>query len=210
MVKALLLITLQRTNMAEEEKAAPQSGGEKKSKAILFVVIGIIVVLLILVGIVVFMLMGGDDEEEKKQETTTQVEAQATQPSQKAAQIIVGNTISVRSTDKFQPGLIYPAEGPIPFTVNLMTQTGKRYLKTSMQFELDKDEAKAMATQAELDKKMPMIKDVVIDILSSKSLEDVATSKGKNRVKDEIVKRINEFLIDGKVFDVFFVDFVVS
>ncbi|STP09119.1 flagellar basal body-associated protein FliL [Helicobacter cinaedi] len=197
--------------MAEEEKAAPQSGGEKKSKAILFVVIGIVVVLLILVGIVVFMLMGGDDEGEKKQENTPQVETQATaQPSQKAAQIIVGNTISVRSVDKLQPGLIYPAEGPIPFTVNLMTQTGKRYLKTSMQFELDKDEAKAMATKAELDNKMPMIKDVVNEILSSKSIEDVATTKGKSRVKDEIVKRINEFLMDGKVFDVFFVEFVVS
>lgn len=197
--------------MAEEEKAAPQSGGEKKSKAILFVVIGIVVVLLILVGVVVALLMGGDDEGEKKQENTPQVETQAAaQPSQKAAQIIVGNTISVRSVDKLQPGLIYPAEGPIPFTVNLMTQTGKRYLKTSMQFELDKDEAKAMATKAELDNKMPMIKDVVNEILSSKSIEDVATTKGKSRVKDEIVKRINEFLMDGKVFDVFFVEFVVS
>lgn len=197
--------------MAEEEKAAPQSGGEKKSKAILFVVIGIVVVLLILVGVVVALLMGGDDEGEKKQENTPQVETQAAaQPSQKAAQIIVGNTISVRSVDKLQPGLIYPAEGPIPFTVNLMTQTGKRYLKTSMQFELDKDEVKAMATKAELDNKMPMIKDVVNEILSSKSIEDVATTKGKSRVKDEIVKRINEFLMDGKVFDVFFVEFVVS
>lgn len=198
--------------MAEEEKVAPQSGGEKKSKAILFVVIGIVVVLLILVGAVVALLMGGDDDGgEKKQEVTPQVETQATaQPSQKAAQIIVGNTISVRSVDKLQPGLIYPAEGPIPFTVNLMTQTGKRYLKTSMQFELDKDEAKAMATKAELDNKMPMIKDVVNEILSSKSIEDVATTKGKSRVKDEIVKRINEFLMDGKVFDVFFVEFVVS
>ncbi|WP_104743509.1 flagellar basal body-associated protein FliL [Helicobacter cinaedi] len=196
--------------MAEEEKAAPQSGGEKKSKAILFVVIGIFVVLLILVGIVVFMLMSGDDEGEKKQEVTTQVEAQASQPSQKAAQIIVGNTISVRSVDKLQPGLIYPAEGPIPFTVNLMTQTGKRYLKTSIQLELDKDEAKAMATKAELDNKMPILKDIVLEVLSSKSIEEVVTTKGKSRVKDEIVKRINEVLLDGKVFDVFFVEFVVS
>ena len=201
---------LQRIKMAEEEKAAPQSGGEKKSKAILFVVIGIFVVLLILVGIVVFMLMSGDDEGEKKQEVTTQVEAQASQPSQKAAQIIVGNTISVRSVDKLQPGLIYPAEGPIPFTVNLMTQTGKRYLKTSIQLELDKDEAKAMATKAELDNKMPILKDIVLEVLSSKSIEEVVTTKGKSRVKDEIVKRINEVLLDGKVFDVFFVEFVVS
>ena len=197
--------------MAEEEKA-PGQGGEKKSKAILFVVIGIVVVLLILVGLVVMLLLSGghDEEEGHKEAAPTHQEAAPAQATQQAPKIIVGNTVSVRNPDKFSPGLIYPAEGPIPFTVNLMTQTGKRYLKTSLQFELDKDELKATATQAEMNKKLPMIKDVIIDVLSSKSLEDVATTKGKNRVKDEIVKRINEFMIDGKVFDVFFVDFVVS
>lgn len=195
--------------MAEEEKAAG-SGGEKKSKAILFVIIGIVVVLVLLVGIVLALLMtGGHDEEEHKEEAPQQVQMQPVSQ-QQATKIIVGNTVSVRSTDKFAPGLIYPAEGPINFTVNLMTQTGKRYLKTSMQFELDKDEIKANATKMELDKKLPMVKDTIIEILSSKSLEDVAATKGKNRVKDEIVKRINEFLIDGQVSDVFFVEFVVS
>ena len=195
--------------MAEEEKAA-DSGGEKKSKAILFVIIGIVVVLVLLVGIVLALLMtGGHDEEEHKEEAPQQVQMQPVSQ-QQATKIIVGNTVSVRSTDKFAPGLIYPAEGPINFSVNLLTQTGKRYLKTSMQFELDKDEIKANATKMELDKKLPMVKDTIIEILSSKSLEDVAATKGKNRVKDEIVKRINEFLIDGQVSDVFFVEFVVS
>ena len=194
----------------EEEKKAADSGGEKKSKAILFVIIGIVVVLVLLVGIVLALLMtGGHDEEEHKEEAPQQVQMQPASP-QQATKIIVGNTVSVRSTDKFAPGLIYPAEGPTNFTVNLMTQTGKRYLKTSMQFELDKDEIKANATKMELDKKLPMVKDTIIEIFSSKSLEDVATTKGKNRVKDEIVKRINEFLIDGQVSDVFFVEFVVS
>lgn len=195
-----------------EEKKAESSGGEKKSKAILFVVVGIVVVLLLLVGIVVaMMMMGGHDEEEKhEQEAPQQVQTQSPQASQQAPKIIVGNTVSVRSTDKFAPGLIYPAEGPINFTVNLMTQTGKRYLKTSVQLELDKDEIKANATKAELDKKLPLVKDTIIEILSSKSLEDVASTKGKNRVKDEIVKRINEYLIDGQVSDIFFVEFVVS
>lgn len=196
--------------MAEEEKVDSESGGEKKSKAILFVVIGIVIVLLILIGLVVLLMMSGGNHDEAHDKGKAEVQQEQIQPAAQATRIVVGNTVSVRSTDKFSPGLIYPAEGPIAFTVNLMTQTGKRYLKTSMQFELDKDELKAAATQAELDKKMPMLKDAVIDVLSSKSIEDVATTKGKNRVKDEIVKRINELLIDGQVFDVFFLDFVVS
>lgn len=197
--------------MAEEEKAAQEKGGEKKSKAILFVVIGIVVVLLILVGIVVAMLMMGGSDDEHKASATSQAQEQLAPQSAQKTQIVVGNTAVVRETNKAQPGLIYPAEGPIPFTVNLMTQTGRKYLKASLQFELDKDEVKAMATKAELDKKKPMLQDIVIDILSSKSVEDVITSKGKGRVKDEIVKRINsELLADGKVFDVFFTDFVVN
>lgn len=201
--------------MAEEEQAAAQSGGEKKSKAILFVVIGIVVVLIVLVAIVAILLSSGGGHEEGADEHAQAPQAHApapaaNSPAQQATKIVVGNTVSIRSTDKFAPGLIYPEEGPVPFTVNLMTQTGKKYLKTSMQFELDKDPVKAKATANELNIKMPMLKDIVIDILSSKSIEDVATTKGKNRVKDEIVKRINEILADGQVFDVFFVDFVVS
>lgn len=194
--------------MAEEEKES--KGGEKKSKAILFVVAGIIVVLLLLIGIVlIFALSGGHEEEANHEASQVQAQSQNT-AAQQPAKIVVGSTVAVRNTDKFAPGLIYPVESPIAFTVNLMTQTGKRYLKVSMQFELDKDEMKANATKAEIDKKLPMLKDTIIEILSSKSIEDIVTTKGKNRVKDEIVKRINEFLIDGQVYDVFFVDFVVS
>lgn len=197
--------------MAEEEKVDSESGGEKKSKAILFVVIGIVLVLLILIGLVVLLMMSGGDQNDTHGDGKVEThQEQMVQPTAQPTRIVVGNTVSVRTTDKFSPGLIYPAEGPIAFTVNLMTQTGKRYLKTSLQFEIEKDELKAAATKAELDRKMPMLKDAVIDILSSKSLEDIATTKGKNRVKDEVVKRINEFLIDGQVFDVFFLDFVVS
>lgn len=197
--------------MAEEEKAAPQSGGEKKSKTILFVIIGIVVVLLLLAGLLAALLLsGGEKEAEKKPETQAAASTQPASQSTPSPQIVVGNTIAVRSTDKFHPGLIYPAEGPIAFKVNLMTQTGKKYLVASLQFELDKDDQKAHATQVELNKKLPMLKDTIIEVLSSKSVEDVATTKGKNRVKDEIVRRINELLADGKVYDVFFVEFVVS
>lgn len=197
--------------MAEEEKAAEQkSGGEKKNKAILFVIIGIVVVLLLLVGAILLVISGGSSEEEEATTTAPQAQQQQQSQAQQPAKIVVGNTISVRSSDKFAPGLIYPAEAPIGFTVNLMTQTGKRYLKASIQLELDKDDQRAKATAAELDKKNALVKDTIIEILSSKSIEDVATAKGKNRVKDEIVKRLNEFLIDGQVSDIFFVEFVVS
>ena len=189
--------------MAEEEKAPAQSGGEKKSKAILFVVIGIVFVLLILIGILVVVMLGGGDEGDGHSEEVEAVQEPQSAPTQQAAKIIVGNTVTARTSDRLKPGPIYPI--PTGFTVNLMTQTGKRYLKTSISLEIDKPES-----EPEITTKLPIITDTIIEILSSKSLEDVATAKGKNRVKDEIVKRINEFLLDGQVKDLFFTEFVVS
>ncbi|TLD81716.1 flagellar basal body-associated protein FliL [Helicobacter sp. MIT 05-5293] len=189
--------------MAEEEKAAEKSSGEKKSKAILFVVIGIVFVLLLLIGILVAVMLGGGGDEEAHNEAQVEVVQEQQAPTQQAAKIIVGNTVTARSSDRLKPGPIYPI--PTDFTVNLMTQTGKRYLKTSISLEIDKPE-----TEPEITTKLPIITDTIIEILSSKSLEDVSTAKGKNRVKDEIVKRINEFLLDGQVRDLFFTQFVVS
>lgn len=192
-------------DMAEEEKVAESSGGDKKNKAILFVIVGIVVVLLLLIGIVVFLVLstGGDSEEHAEKKEKAVVVEQPTQPSAQAAQIIVGNTITARNSNLRTPGPIIPIADA--FTVNLMTQTGKRYLKTKMSLEIDKKE-----TEPEITNKMDIIKDIIIEVLSSKSMEDISGSKGKGRVKDELVKRLNELITDGKINDIFFTEFVVN
>ncbi|CRF47642.1 Flagellar biosynthesis protein FliL, partial [Helicobacter heilmannii] len=54
------------------------------------------------------------------------------------------------------------------------------------------------------------IKDTIIEILSSKSIEEISTLKGKNKLKEEIRNNINSFLIDGYVKNIFFTDFVIQ
>ena len=100
-------------------------------------------------------------------------------------------------------GPMYPLK---QFIINLMsTGSGKRYLKTSIVLELS-----VAPLQQEVDTKNDVIRDVIITILSSKTLEEVQTTRGKQKLKEEIIERINEFLVDGRISNLFFTEFVVQ
>lgn len=92
-----------------------------------------------------------------------------------------------------------------PFIVNLTDAQGTRYLKAVMQLELSSE---ALAT--EIDEKIPMIRDDVISLLSSKSFEDISTEPGKRELKKAILERINKDLKGGQVTRVYFTEFVVQ
>lgn len=91
------------------------------------------------------------------------------------------------------------------FTVNLLSESGRRYLKVEMNLELEGEEL-----SPELEQKKPVFRDIIIRILSSKSLEEISTSKGKEKLKEQIVSELNTRLKDGKVKNVYFTDFVVQ
>lgn len=185
--------------MAEEQEAPSTAGNEKKNKAILFIIIGMVVVFLLLVGILVAVLMtSGNNHQEPQTAPTTQQEAQP----QKTV-VNVGTSVSARASDYGKMGPLFPIADE--FKVNLLTQTGKKILLTKISLELDKPES-----QPEIETKLPVLCDAIIEILSSKSFEEVATTKGKNRVKDEIVQRLNEFLIDGSIKNVYFTSFLIG
>lgn len=185
--------------MAEEQEAPSTAGNEKKNKAILFIIIGMVVVFLLLVGILVAVLMtSGNNHQEPQAAPTTQQEVQP----QKTV-VNVGTSVSARASDYGKMGPLFPIADE--FKVNLLTQTGKKILLTKISLELDKPES-----QPEIETKLPVLCDAIIEILSSKSFEEVATTKGKNRVKDEIVQRLNEFLIDGSIKNVYFTSFLIG
>mgnify|MGYP003315247932 CR=1 FL=1 len=97
---------------------------------------------------------------------------------------------------------MYPLD---QFLVNLLSETGSRYLKMSLNIELS-----AETLTPEIDQKKPLLRDIIIRVLTSKTYEDISTAKGKERLKDEIVTRINETLRDGYIKNVFFTDFIVQ
>lgn len=92
-----------------------------------------------------------------------------------------------------------------PFIVNLMDNTGTRYLKVTIQLEMDKQEA-----VDEVKTRTPQIRDAVLVLLSSKTYADIGTVQGKYQLRDEVIARVNQILKNGKVKTAYFTEFVVQ
>ena len=107
-----------------------------------------------------------------------------------------------RNNDYANMGPIYPLD---QFIVNLLSENGSRFLKT----KIDLEQSDELLTP-ELDKKKALLRDIIIRTLSSKTYEEVSTAKGKDRLKDEIVGKLNEVLSDGYIKNIYFTDFVVQ
>ena len=191
--------------MADKEKehheeGAPEGGEKKKSgNLLLIIIIAVLFLIIIIGGIIAFMMMGNHDAEGETSKTTKEAPAHTEEAPAEGEHASEGNTHAAIST---QVGIMYPLE---LFTVNLLSESGRRYLKVEMNLELDGEEL-----QKELETKKPVLRDVIIRILSSKSLEEISTEKGKETLKEQIVSEINPHLKDGKIKNVYFVDFVVQ
>lgn len=100
-------------------------------------------------------------------------------------------------------GAIWPMD---PFIVNIQDTGGSdRYLKIVV--ELDISDKNCIA---ELNQLKPKLRDNVLDLLSSKSYKDIMDISGKQRLREEIMMRLNNFLTGGKIIKVYFTDFVVQ
>lgn len=170
--------------MAEEKKEAT----EKKSggNMVLIIIVALLVLLLAGGGLAAYLLLSSGG--------SSTPQAQQAQGG--------GGSASGRSTNLLSIGPIYPMDS---FIVNLLSESGSRYLKVSLDIELSSNRL-----ASEMDTKRSVVRDIIIRTLSSKTFEEVSTLKGKERLKDEIVARLNEVLADGHVRNIFFTDFVVQ
>jgi len=99
-------------------------------------------------------------------------------------------------------GPIFPLE---TFIVNLAGASGERYLKVTMELELKEDKL-----TSELERRKPQVRDALLLLLSSKTFEDIATFRGKTKLRNEITARLNAFLAPGSIKKVYFTEFVVQ
>ncbi len=173
--------------MAAEEEKTPEEGGAKKKKGGKLKLIIILVVLLIILGgggfvaYKIFLAPKGD---------------QAADEVKKASAPVISNEI----------GELYPLE---TFIVNMMDNEGTRYLKVTIQLELQAGNEKAAAElKLELDKRIPQLRDAILTILASKRYEEVSSAQGKLILKQEILRRVNSLLTKGQISNVYFTEFV--
>jgi flagellar protein FliL len=189
--------------MAEEEtkeESKEEGAKEKKSGSLVLIIVIVVLILIILVGAVVaILLLGGEDESAAVQNSAPvanerRIDGNAQEHSGS------GSTRTMAPLNKIGP--MFPLDN---FTVNLLSESGRRYLKVQMNLELSGEEL-----GVELDTKKAVIRDIIIRLLSSKSLEEISTGKGKEKLKDQIVDQLNMRLSDGHINNVYFTEFVVQ
>ena len=91
------------------------------------------------------------------------------------------------------------------FIVNLADKGGRRFLRVTMDLEL-KDES----LSGEIDKRLSQIRDSILMIIPTKRFEDINSVEGKIALSDEIMTKLNSFLKDGSITNIYFVDFVIQ
>lgn len=179
---------------AAEEQQAESSGGKKSNSMLLILIIVLLIVIILVVVVGAILMMGGDDD------NTNQMQQNAPQERSMQSSSQQNSGSSNMSLEEIGP--MFPLD---TFTVNLLSESGRRYLKVEMNLELSGEEL-----GVELDNKTAVVRDIIIRLLSSKSLEEISTAKGKEKLKEQIVDQLNMRLRDGRVNNVYFTDFVVQ
>ena len=184
--------------MAEEESTKEETTPkENKSSNMLMIIIIVVLILIIIGGAVVALLLMGDDEEATVTQASPQVKERSVSKPRRSSS---GNYDNSRKLSDI--GILYPLD---TFTVNLKSDAGRRYLKVTMSLELEGEEL-----SLELDNKSPVLRDRIIRILTSKSLEEISSKKGKQKVSDQIQDTLNAMLSDGHIQGIYFTEFVIQ
>jgi len=184
--------------MAEEETKEEESAPkEKKSSNMLMIIIIVILILIIIIGAVVAILLMSGDEEDVTQNTAPQAKERQVSNKPRTSSTILDDTRPLSEI-----GVLYPLD---TFTVNLKSDSGRRYLKVTMSLELDGEEL-----SLELDAKSPVLRDRIIRILSSKTLEEISSKKGKQKVSQQIMDTLNSMITDGQIKGIYFTEFVIQ
>jgi len=173
----------EKENKETEENQEEKS--EKGGSKVLLIVIVVLLLLLLIIGgaVAYFLLSSNDSQDNPDQAKQEKVEKK-------------------KQSDLAQMGPIYPLD---QFIVNLLSNNSERYLKCKISLELD-----APDLQKELDKKLPAVRDMIIQILSSKTVEEIQTARGKEKLKEEIKRKLNAMLTTGEIKHVYFTEFVIQ
>jgi len=160
----------------EEEKKteeAPAPTSEGKSSIVKWAIVGAILLLFIgiEVGIAVFFVS------KLKEPDAADIQRQNMEAERQAAL-------------KLQTDMGATLAAPIEITVNISGEEG-RYLKCGVQLEYDPTDVQL---GTELEARKARIKDIVIDIMSSKSLSDLMSNDGKKAIREQIVAEVNNIL----------------
>jgi flagellar FliL protein len=91
-------------------------------------------------------------------------------------------------------------------TTNPAESEGRRFAVISLAAELEPKKSKEICK--ELENKALKIQDILIKIVSNKTVEDLETKK--EELRQEILDKLNETLVAGKLKEIYFTEFVIQ
>jgi flagellar FliL protein len=175
--------------MAAENKATEEeSGGKKKGGKLKLIII--VVLLLVILGV-----LGGAGYmmflKPKPAESADGAAKKTTAAPEKAKEESAGM------------GPLFPMEN---FIVNMADAGGTRYLRVTLQLELDNTKKFAEG----LTLRIPQLRDAILTILASKRYEEVSSAQGKLILKQELLRRLNSIITEGTIVNIYFTEFVAQ
>jgi len=112
--------------------------------------------------------------------------------------------ISPESVERAKPYWYFALE---PFSINTSDIDEPHFVKLTI--SLGYEEGK-VDLQTELNARRPQLRDIVIRIVGSKRYTELNTQDKRNAIKEEILNSINDVLIQGKIKNVVFTEFVLT
>ncbi|MEN0058649.1 MAG: flagellar basal body-associated FliL family protein [Bdellovibrio sp.] len=171
---------------AAEASAAPSGGSGQKP----ILLIALAVINMLVVAGVGFMLFQGRKKEAAQPKIDDVIKGEAEAQHKEATE------------EKEVIGKVVPLE---TFIVNLAGSKGRKVAKVNMELEVKGDHV-----LEEIEKRKAQIRDIIIILLSSKTYEDVSSREGKDGLRNEIKDTVNSFLVQGKISNVFFTEFIYN
>jgi flagellar FliL protein len=177
--------------MADEENVAEEESGEKPKKKggklkLIIIVLLLLIILGVLGGVGYMMFL-----KPKPDETAEMANAKKAAAPKK--EVKEGTGI----------GMLYPLEN---FIVNMADAGGSRYLRVTLQLELDETKKFSEA----LDMRKPQLRDAILTVLASKRYEEVSSAQGKLILKQELLRRLNSLVTEGTIVNIYFTEFVAQ
>lgn len=178
--------------MAEKKEKDGEEGKEAapKSKKKLFIIIGVVILLLGSVG-GYFLMSSGKKATDSESDEATDESSEG------------GDSEGEAGHGKGKGGLsgsIIPLD---TFIVNL--QVKGSFLKVTIQLEFGEP-----GQPNTLESDMPKIRDSIIRIMSGKTAQDILSTEGKEKLREEVKDGVNEAMGSEDVVNVYFTEFIVQ
>lgn len=156
----------------------------------MFIFIFILIVLAVS-GVIAWMALSTNDEEEDNIKRMVELKHSSGHGS---------SSVEEYEKTRLSVGAMYTLD---MFVLNVKDKTGKADLKLEVSFEMSSNEL-----SGELEDKKALFRDKIILLISSKSMEEISTNSGKDKLKEEIIANINPLLEDDKIHNIYFPTFV--